>query len=98
MFAWYRDRFREEKEAKAMKVVSGLVAIAVISLALTGCMEPAKPVVAAKAAPAGARFEGSGKIALHEGEPCSSQIMFDFKARGSSRPVWLAARMRESKV
>jgi hypothetical protein len=81
-----------------MKATSGGIALAMIVLSLASCMEPPKPVAVVKAAPAGSRFEGSGRIALHEGEPCASQIMFDFKGRGSSRPVWLAARMRESKA
>ena len=81
-----------------MKPTSGGIALVMIVLGLAGCMEPPKPVAVAKAAPAGSRFDGSGRIALHEGEPCTSQIMFDFKSRGSSRPIWLAARMRESKL
>jgi hypothetical protein len=81
---------------KEMKRVSFFAAALLFGIA--GCAQPERNVQTAKAAPVGARFEAIGRVALHTGQPCTSQIMFDFNARGSSRPVYLAARMRQSKI
>ena len=45
---------------------------------------------------AGASFTGRGKIVLHRGEPCTSQIMFDFRALNSKTIVWMAAGAHDS--
>jgi hypothetical protein len=50
----------------------------------------------ATTAPAGARFADKGKITLHRGEPCTSQIMFDFHPIDSRTVVWLAAGAHDS--
>jgi hypothetical protein len=52
----------------------------------------------AKAAPPGSGFDGVGKVTMHAGQPCTPQIMFDFHGAHSSRSVWLAARMNETKL
>src|SRR5205085_11362551 len=44
----------------------------------------------------GASFNGRGKITLHRGEPCTSQIMFDFHPLSSTAIVWLAAGAHDS--
>ena len=44
----------------------------------------------------GSRFAGVGKITLHRGEPCTSQIVFDFHR--SREIVWLAAAVHESRI
>jgi len=51
----------------------------------------------AKTAPAGSGFNQNGKVTLHRGQPCTSQIMFDFHPVGSKSVVWLAAGAHESK-
>ena len=53
---------------------------------------------AVRAASSGSRFEGTGKVTMHAGRPCTSQIMFDFRAGRSRHPIWLAALMRDSRV
>ena len=51
-----------------------------------------------KAAPVGTRFDGSGRVTLHQGQPCAPQVMFNFQPRTAKTPVWLAARFNESRV
>lgn len=46
----------------------------------------------------GPRFTSVGKVTLHAGEPCASQIMFDFRTTGRRSTVWLAAPRRESRL
>jgi hypothetical protein len=43
-------------------------------------------------------FEATGKVAMHPGRPCTSQIMFDFRPAHTRDPVWLAAHVKESKI
>ena len=49
-------------------------------------------------APTGSRFDDTGRIALHVGQPCTPQIMFDFDGARSTSAVWLAANMSDSKL
>jgi len=69
-------------------------AIIFLSLALGAC---AINAVAAATAPSGTHFSDRGKITLHRGEPCTSQIMFDFHAVNGRTTVWLAAGAHDSK-
>jgi hypothetical protein len=74
-----------------------LIFIAVATLAgMAGCAQIKKPVVQARAMPSGLRFDQVGRVSLYAGEPCASQIMFDFHGTGST--VWLAAPMHETKI
>ena len=50
----------------------------------------------ATAASAGARFAGRGKVTMHRGEPCTSQIMFDFRPLDSKGLIWMAASAHDS--
>src|SRR5437764_5402221 len=50
----------------------------------------------AKTGPGGMRFDEKGKVTLHRGEPCTSQIMFDFHPADSRTVVWLAADAHDS--
>jgi len=45
---------------------------------------------------AGTSFNGRGKIVLHRGEPCTSQIVFDFHPLNSNAIVWMAADAHDS--
>ena len=74
---------------------AGLVLMA--ALALASCAGPEKPKPVSRAARAGASFNSVGSVAFYEGQPCTSQIMFLFRA-GKSEPIAMAARARESKV
>jgi hypothetical protein len=69
-------------------------AIVLIALGFTAC---ATNAVVAATAPAGTRFNDRGKITLHRGEPCTSQIMFDFHPVNGRSTVWLAAGAHDSK-
>ena len=64
--------------------------------AIAGCAQIKKPAAQAKAMPTGLHFDQVGRVALYAGEPCASQIMFDF--HGARSTVWLAAPMWETKI
>ena len=51
----------------------------------------------AKSGAAGSRFSDQGKITLHRGQPCTSQIVFDFHPLESKAVVWLAADAHDSR-
>ncbi len=63
---------------------------------MAGCAQVKKPAAQVKAAAVGSRFDQVGWVTLYAGEPCTSQIMFDFHGAGST--VWLAAPMWVTKV
>jgi hypothetical protein len=47
--------------------------------------------------PTGSRFDGLGKAVFHRGQPCTSQIMFDFRPAKSKSVVWLAVNAHEER-
>ena len=55
-----------------------------------------KPATQVRAVPAGVRFDQVGSVSLYAGEPCTPQIMFNFRSAGST--VWLAAPKHETKT
>jgi hypothetical protein len=63
---------------------------------MAGCAQVKKPPPQVKGAPVGLRFDQVGGVALYAGEPCASQIMFDFHGAGST--VWLAAPRSETDI
>jgi hypothetical protein len=63
---------------------------------MAGCAQVKKAAPQVKAAPVGLRFDQVGRVALYAGEPCASQIMFDFHGAGST--VWLAAPRSETDI
>jgi hypothetical protein len=63
---------------------------------MAGCAQVKKPLPQVKAAPIASRFDQVGRVALYAGEPCASQIMFDFHGAGST--VWLAAPRSETDI
>jgi hypothetical protein len=71
--------------------------VVAVSAVLAGCAEPRKPAAVEKASLTGSRFDGVGKVMFHAGQPCASQIMFDFRMP-SSNTVWLAAPIGETKT
>ena len=81
-----------------MKPGLRFIIIALVTGALASCTQPEKTAAQAKAAPRGSRVAGVGKVTLHAGQPCTSQIMFDFRITGARSIVQLAAPMRESKL
>ena len=71
--------------------------IAVVALAgMAGCAQIKKPAAQMTAVPAGVRFDRVGSVALYPGEPCTPQIMFNF--RSAATTVWLAAPKHETKI
>ena len=80
-----------------MKKLSLNLLIAAAALAgMAGCAQVKKPAVQVKAAAVGSRFDQVGRVTLYAGEPCTTQIMFDF--HGAVSTVWLAAPMWETKI
>jgi len=73
-----------------------LLPILVLAALLAGCAEPRKPEAVARGRLLGGSFASYGAVAFHQGQPCASQIMFDF--RGARSTVWLAAPMRETRL
>ena len=63
---------------------------------MAGCAQIKKPPAQVKAAAVGSRFDQVGLVRLYAGEPCASQIMFDFHGPGST--VWLAAPRSETDI
>ena len=63
---------------------------------MAGCAQTKKPAAQARAVPAGVRFDKVGSVTLYPGEPCTPQIMFNFRSAGST--VWLAAPKHETKT
>jgi hypothetical protein len=81
----------------AMKRLSLNLLIATAALAgMAGCAEVKKPAAQAKAMAAGLRFDQVGRVSLYVGQPCTTQIMFEF--HGARSTVWLAAPMWETKI
>ena len=79
-----------------MKNVLSLVGAVAALTGMAGCGEIKKPVAQMRAMPLGLHFDQVGRVTLYAGEPCTPQIMFDFRGAGSS--VSLAAPMHETKV
>jgi hypothetical protein len=63
---------------------------------LAGCAQIKKPSAQVRAAPTGVRFDQVGSVTLYPGEPCTPQIMFNFRSAGST--VWLGAPKHETKI
>lgn len=80
-----------------MKWISGLLLICAIA-ACASCAQPTKPDAIEKAASSGSFFDATGNVTLHKGQPCTPQIMFDFRRLRSKSIVWLGAPMRESTI
>ncbi len=78
--------------------LSSICICAIIAGTLASCTQPEKIAAPAKATPRGSRVAAVGKVTLHAGQPCTSQIMFDFRITGARSIVQLAAPMRETKL
>ncbi len=75
---------------KAAAVAAALV------MSIVGRVPAARPSPTPSVPAKGSHFESVGRVSLHVGQPCSSQIMFDL--HGRSAIVWLAAPKRETTV
>jgi hypothetical protein len=63
---------------------------------LAGCAQIKKPPVQATAVPTGLRFDQVGSVTLFPGEPCTPQIMFNFRSAGST--AWLGAPKQQTRI
>jgi hypothetical protein len=81
-----------------MKSILTSAAMAAAAVGFASCAQPQKVVAVAKASPVGARFDDVGRVTMHPGQPCATQIMFDFQSANSRAAVWLAARMKDTKL
>src|SRR5215470_17559646 len=80
-----------------MRNLSLTLLIAGATLAgMAGCAQMKKPPAQTTAVPTGVRFDQVGSVTLFPGEPCTPQIMFNFRSAGST--VWLAAPKHETKI
>jgi len=77
------------------KLLSGLL-IAGALAGMAGCAQIKKPPPQARAVPTGLRFDQVGSVTMFPGEPCTPQIMFNFRSAGST--VRLGAPKQETKV
>ncbi len=93
----FLKRFASSSDLFGMKKFLLYWFIAVAALAgMAGCAQVKKPAAQVKAAAVGSRFDQVGWVTLYAGEPCASQIMFDFHGTGST--VWLAAPRGETEI
>ena len=77
--------------------MKSIVRAALLAMACAlGACAPTHDLMA-KTRPAGTVFDDMGNVTLHRGQPCASQIVFDFHPAESKSPVWLAADVRASK-
>jgi hypothetical protein len=74
------------------------LSILTLAVAVASCIHPENVAAAARAAPANSSFDQVGKVTLYVGQPCTSQIMFVFRAARSTTTIWLAAPARETKI
>jgi hypothetical protein len=80
-----------------MKKLSLVLLIAGAALVgMAGCAQIKKPTPQVRAVPTGLRFDQVGSVMLFPGEPCTPQIMFNFRSAGST--VWLGAPKHETKL
>jgi hypothetical protein len=63
---------------------------------MVGCAQIKKPAAQMRAVPAGVRFDQVGSVTLYPGEPCTPQIMFNFRSARSM--VRLGAPKYETKI
>jgi hypothetical protein len=78
------------------KFLSSVLVAAAVLTGMAGCAQIKRPAGEARAAAVGLRFDQVGWVSLYTGEPCTPQIMFDF--RGFRSTVWLAAARRETDI
>ena len=93
----FSEAVRDQFDFFGMKkfLLHSFVAAAALA-GMAGCAQVKKPPPQVKAAPVGLRFDQVGLVRLYAGEPCASQIMFDFHGAGST--VWLAAPRSETDI
>lgn len=76
-------------------LLNSLMAAAALA-GIAGCAQIKKPVPQMKATPAGFHFDQVGRVSLYAGEPCTTQIMFEFHGAGATAS--LAAPRSETDI
>src|SRR5204862_6547054 len=66
------------------KFLSSWVIAGAALAGMAGCAQIKKPAAQARAVPANVRFDQVGSVTLYPGEPCTPQIMFNFRGGGSA--------------
>ena len=79
------------KKNLLIRVIAGAALVG-----MAGCAQTKKPATQARAVPTGVRFDKVGSVTLYPREPCTPQIMFNFRSAGST--VWLGASKYETKI
>lgn len=79
-----------------MKKIVLCLALGMLLNAVASCAEPKTRVTRIPVA-TGSHFDAVGRLAFHQGQPCASQIMFDFDI-GLGQRVWLAAGAKDEKI
>jgi hypothetical protein len=92
----FLKRFASSSDFGMKRFLLYLLISAAALAGMAGCAQVKKPAVQVKAAAVGSRFDQVGRVTLYAGEPCTTQIMFDFHGAGST--VWLGAPMWETKI
>ncbi len=78
-----------------IKRQASTIAGAVLLISMFGASGASRPSPAPVAPAKGTRFDSVGHVSLHAGQPCTSQIMFDFHGRTL---IWLAAPKHETAI
>ena len=81
-----------------MKWSISSLALILLMIGAGGCARLEESVAVEKAGAVGTPFNRTGTVTLHRGEPCASQIMFDFHRPGIPGVIWLSAPMRQTKT
>jgi hypothetical protein len=84
-----------QRNVKSMKSFLGSFIVAMIAAGMASCAQPTKPAALEKSSSVGSRFDGAGKVTLHAGQPCASQVMFDLSGKPSASRAYfrqMAAR------
>ncbi len=80
-----------------MRSILKSLLVVFVTVSFAGRAEAARGKVVTKpAATHGKSFEATGRVSLHQGQPCAPQIMFDF--RSGRMLVGMAARFTESRA
>ena len=86
---------RSSDSVDMKQFLTRFVAMAAL-VGVAGCAQIKKPATQPRAVPAGVRFDQVGSVTLFPGEPCTPQIMFNFRSAGST--VLLGAPKHETKI
>src|ERR1700751_940377 len=91
------DAVRKDFNSVDMKkfLLTRFISMAAL-VGMAGCAQIKKPATQARAMPVGGQFNQVGLVTLYPGEPCTPQIMFNFRSAGST--VWLGAPKHETKI